>query len=207
MVSREDAAVKPDIWLVRHGETGWSAALRHTGCTDVELTDAGRAAAAALAPRLAGHPFALVGSSPLSRARETARVAGFPSPVVDDDLRELDYGELEGLTTAEIRARGPEWRDWNVWTGALPGGETPAAAGVRARRVLDRADAAGGGVLLFGHGHLLRILAAVALDLDPSCGARLILDPAHLSVIGHEREIRALRHWNEPAGPAGRAVP
>jgi len=199
--------VKPDIWLVRHGETAWSAALRHTGRTDVELTDAGRAAAAALAPRFAGHAFALVCSSPASRSRETARLAGFPDPVVVDDLCERDYGEFEGLTTAEIRDRGPEWRDWNVWTGVLPGGETPDAAGERARRVLARADAADGDVLLFGHGHQLRILAAVALDLDPACGARLMLDPAHVSVIGHEREVRALRRWNEPVGPAAHAVP
>jgi probable phosphoglycerate mutase len=207
MVSREDAAVKPDIWLVRHGETAWSASLRHTGRTDVALTDAGRAAAAALAPRLYGQAFALVCSSPASRSQETARLAGFPEPVVDEDLREREYGEFEGLTTEEIRARGPGWRDWNVWTGELPGGETPAAVGERARRVLERADAAGGDVLLFGHGHQMRILAAVALDLDPACGARFILDPAHFSVIGHEREVRALRRWNEPAGPAGRALP
>ncbi len=111
------------------------------------------------------------------------------------------------MTTAEIRARGPEWRDWNVWNAPLPGGETPAAVGLRARRVLDRADGAGGDVLLFGHGHQLRILAAVALDLDPAFGARLMFDPAHVSVIGHERNVRALRHWNEPAGPAAPVVP
>jgi probable phosphoglycerate mutase len=207
MVSREDAAVKPDIWLVRHGETEWSATLRHTSRTDVDLTEAGAAAAAALASRLADHAFALVCSSPATRSRETARLAGFPSPVVDEDLRELDYGEFEGMTTADIRSRGREWRDWTVWTGALPGGETLAAAAMRARRVLERADAAGGDVLLFGHGHQTRILAAVALGLDPACGARLILDPAHVSVIGHEREVRALRRWNEPGGLGARAVP
>jgi probable phosphoglycerate mutase len=199
--------VKPDIWLVRHGETAWSATLRHTSRTDVELTDDGRAAATALAPRLAAHEFALVCSSPMARSRETARLAGFPDPVLDGDLCELDYGELEGLTTEEIRKRGPEWRGWTVWTGALPGGETLAAAAARARRVLERADAAGGDVLLFGHGHLTRILAATALDLEPACGARLILEPAHVSVIGYERDVRALRRWNEPAGPVPRAVP
>jgi probable phosphoglycerate mutase len=201
MVSREDAAVKPDIWLVRHGETEWSASLRHTSRTDVDLTDAGRVAAAALAPRLAGHAFALVCTSPMTRSRETARLAGFPSPVVDDDLRELDYGDFEGLTTEEIRARGSEWHDWTVWTGALPGGESLTEAAARGRRVIERADAAPGDVLLFGHGHQLRILAAVALDLDPARGARLMLDAAHVSVIGHERDVRALRRWNEPAVP------
>src|SRR5262249_14210144 len=157
-VSREDAAaVKPEIWLVRHGETAWSASRRHTSHTDVDLTDAGRAAAAALAPMLAGHTFALVCASPARRSRATARLAGFPDAQVDDDLHELDYGELEGLTTEQIRDRGPEWNDWTVWTGRLPGGESLADAGARARRVLARANAAGGDVLLFGHGHQLRI--------------------------------------------------
>lgn len=188
--------MKPDIWLVRHGETAWSASLRHTSRTDVELTDAGRAAATALVPALAGHPFALVCSSPASRARETARCAGFPEASIDDDLRELDYGELEGLTTEQIRDRGPEWRDWTVWTGPRPGGETLDAAARRARRVLERVDGAGGDVLLFGHGHQLRILTAVALELEPAVGARLMLDAAHVSVIGHEHDVRALRRWN-----------
>jgi probable phosphoglycerate mutase len=192
--------LRPDIWLVRHGETEWSATLRHTSRTDVELTDAGRAAATALAPRLAGHEFALVCSSPMARSRETARLAGFPDPVIVEDLRELDYGELEGLTTDEIRARGGSWSDWRVWDDRLPGGETLAVAASRARRVLEHADAAAGDVLLFGHGHLTRILTATALELDPVCAERFILEPAHVSVIGHEREARALRRWNEPVG-------
>jgi len=182
--------------MVRHGETTWSAALRHTGLTDVDLTDSGRAAAAALRPRLAGHEFALVLTSPATRSRETARLAGFPAAQPDEDLRERDYGEFEGLTTDEIRARGPEWRDWSVWTDALPGGETPEAVGARARRVLARADAAAGDVLLFGHGHQLRILTAVALDLDPHAGARFALDPASWSVLGWERAVRVVDTWN-----------
>jgi probable phosphoglycerate mutase len=199
IVSREHAGVKPAVWMVRHGETEWSAGLRHTGRTDIGLTDAGRAAATALRPLLAGHEFALVLTSSATRARETARRAGFPDARLDPDLRERDYGELEGLTTNEIRARGPEWRDWSVWTGALPGGETPAAVGERARRVLARADAAAGDALLFGHGHQLRILAAVALDLDPRAGARFLLDPASWSVLGWEHEVRAVRTWNRGA--------
>jgi len=185
--------------MVRHGETEWSAALRHTGRTDIGLTEAGRAAAAALRPLLARQEFALVLTSPATRARETARMAGFPDAQPDPDLHERDYGELEGLTTDEIRARGPEWRDWSVWTGALPGGETPEAVGARARRVLARADAAAGDALLFGHGHQLRILAAVALDLDPRAGARFLLDPASWSVLGWEREVRAVGTWNRGA--------
>jgi probable phosphoglycerate mutase len=196
IVSREDATVKPDVWLVRHGETAWSASRRHTGLTDVELTDTGRTAAAALAPLLADRVFARVCSSPASRSRETAQLAGFPDARVDDDLRELDYGELEGLTTAEIRRRGPEWGDWTVWTGALPGGETLTDAAARAGRVLARADTTDGDVFLFGHGHQLRNLAAVALGFEPAAGARLRLDPGHVSVLGYEHEVRALRVWN-----------
>jgi probable phosphoglycerate mutase len=199
IVSREHAAVKPAVWIVRHGETEWSAALRHTGRTDIDLTDAGRAAAAALGPVLADRAFALVLTSPATRSRETAKLAGFPNARPDPDLLERDYGEFEGLTTDEIRARGPEWHDWSVWTGPLPGGESPEAVGERALRVLARADAAAGDVLLFGHGHQLRILAAVALDLDPRAGARLLLDPASWSVLEWEREVRAVGTWNRPS--------
>jgi broad specificity phosphatase PhoE len=188
--------MKPDIWLVRHGHTEWSASGRHTSHTDVPLTDDGRAAAVALAPRLAAHDFAIVLVSPASRALETARLAGFADADVDGDLRERDYGQLEGATTAEIRARGPGWRDWSVWTGPVPDGETLADVATRARRVLARCDTAGGAALLFGHGHQLRILAAVAVDLDPAAGARLVLDPATVSIIGHEHELRAVRVWN-----------
>jgi broad specificity phosphatase PhoE len=196
IVSREDAPVKPDIWLVRHGPTEWSAQGRHTSRTDVALTEAGVSEAGALAPVLAAHDFALVLTSPMTRARDSARLAGFPGAEVDPDLREFDYGEIEGLTTDELRARGGEWSTWTVWTGSLPGGETPAGVGVRARRVLARAEAAAGDVLLFGHGHQLRILTAVALGLDPGAGARFMLDPATVSIIGTEHELRALRVWN-----------
>lgn len=188
--------MKPAVWLVRHGETEWSAALRHTGRTDVDLTDAGRAASAALRPLLADRAFALVLTSPATRARETARLAGFPDARPDPDLRERDYGEFEGLTTDEIRARGPGWHDWSVWTGVLPGGESLEAVAERARRVLGCADAAAGDVLVFGHGHQLRILAAVALELDPRVAARFLLDAASWSVLAWEREVRAVRTWN-----------
>jgi probable phosphoglycerate mutase len=208
MVSREDAPVKPEvrpdipleirpeIWMVRHGPTEWSESGRHTGRTDVPLTDAGRAAARALAPALAGHHFELVLASPMSRALETARRAGFEDCVVLPDLGEWDYGDFEGLRTAEIRARGPEWADWTVWRGPLPNGETVEQVAQRAARVLTRIDAAAGDVLVFGHGHQLRVLAAVALELAPRAGARLALDPARISVVGHEHESRVLRTWN-----------
>ena len=188
--------MKSDIWLVRHGQTEWSASGRHTGSTDVPLTEAGRAAALGIAPVLAGHDFALVLVSPASRALETARLAGFAGAEPDPDLVERGYGEVEGLTTAEIRARGREWAGWTVWAGPVPGGESLDDVGTRARRVLARADAATGDVLLFGHGHQLRVFAAVALDLDPRVGERLVLDPATVSVIGREHEVRAIRVWN-----------
>lgn len=188
--------MKPDIWVVRHGQTEWSASGRHTGRTDVPLTADGRAAAIALAPRLVSHDFALVLVSPASRALDTARLAGFADAAVDADLRERDYGDVEGHTTAQIRAQGSAGNDWTVWTGALAGGETLAEVGTRAARVLARADTAGGDVLLFGHGHQLRILTAVALDLDPSVGAQLMLDPATVSIVSHEHELRAIRVWN-----------
>lgn len=194
--------MKPQIWMVRHGSTEWSEAGRHTSRTDVPLTDAGRAAAVALASALSGRDFALVLVSPAVRALDTARLAGFEHAEIDADLRERDYGEIEGLTTEEIRARGGQWSGWTVWTGSVPGGETPADVGARARRVLARADAAAGDVLLFGHGHQLRILAAVALDLDPGVGARLALDSATVSIVGTEHELRAVRVWNRACLPS-----
>src|SRR4051812_9148418 len=164
--------------MVRHGPTEWSESGRHTGRTDIPLADAGRAAAAALAPLLAGREFALVLSSPASRALETARLAGFARCDVDPDLWEWDYGDFEGLTTAEIRQRGPEWADWTVWRGPIANGETLDQIARRAEQVITRVDAAGGDVLLFGHGHQLRVLTAVALELGAHAGSRLALDPA-----------------------------
>lgn len=199
MVSREDALVKPDVWMIRHGQTEWSATGRHTSRTDRPLTAEGEAAAVALASTLAGHDFALVLTSPMRRARDTARLAGFPDAEIEPELAEWDYGDLEGLTTAEIRSRGPEWARWSVWTGPLPGGETVAEVGARAGRVWARVDNAPGAVLLFGHGHQLRILTAVALELAPEVGARLLLDPAKVSIIGTEHDVRALRVWNRGA--------
>jgi len=188
--------VKPDVWLIRHGQTEWSAGGRHTSRTDVPLTADGEAAARALAPVLAAHEFALVLTSPARRARDTARLAGFPDAEVVPDLRELDYGDIEGLTTDEVRSRGPEWADWTVWNGTGSGGESFAEVGIRVRRVLARIETVPGDVLLFAHAHLLRILTAVALELAPEVGARFLLDPANVSIIGTEHELRALRVWN-----------
>jgi broad specificity phosphatase PhoE len=188
--------VKSEIWVVRHGSTEWSEAGRHTGRTDMPLIDEGRAAAAALAPLLADHEFDLVLSSPASRALDTAHLAGFADCEVAPDLQEWDYGDVEGLTTAEVRRRGPEWTPWTVWGGPLRGGETLDDVAARAARIVARADASAGDTLLFGHGHQLRILAAVALELGPGAGARLALHPASVSVLGYEHERRVLRLWN-----------
>ena len=192
-----------DLWLVRHGETEWTISRQHTGSrTDLPLTPAGERDAAGLAPRLAREPFARVLVSPLLRARRTAELAGFgPDRVeLDDDLRELDYGDYEGLTTAEIRERRP---GWDLWRDGCPGGETIADVAVRAARVVTRARAADGPVLLVAHGHLLRTLAAVALEIDPDAGRHLVLDPGTISIIGHEHEWPALRRWNDASEVAG----
>jgi broad specificity phosphatase PhoE len=185
---------RPDVWLVRHGETEWSAAGRHTGRTDLPLTDHGRADAMAVGQRLAGRSFALVLTSPLLRARETCRLAGFDAAaVVDDDLREWDYGDYEGETTAAIRARRP---GWTVWRDGAPGGETAADVGRRCDAVIARVRAVDDDVLVIAHGHLLRTLAARWCGLAPENGAVIALHTATLSVLGWEREQPVVQRWN-----------
>jgi len=186
-------ATRPEVVLVRHGETEWSRAGRHTSSTDLPLTEAGEGQARELRSALAGRAFALVLSSPLIRARSTAELAGFDNPQLDDDLRELAYGDYEGRTTADIRLEVP---GWTVWTGILPGGETLAAAAARADRVIDRIRATDGDALVFGHGHLSRILAARWCGQPPGMGAHLLLDAASISVLSYERATPAIRSWN-----------
>jgi broad specificity phosphatase PhoE len=183
-----------DAWLVRHGETEWARLGRHTGRTDIPLTDVGRDQARALGRRVGGHPFALVLTSPLSRAAETARIAGFGDALVDPDLREWDYGDLEGWLTPDIRARFP---GWTIWRGPWPGGETIDQVAARADRVIARARAADGDVLLIAHGHLLRVLAARWLDLPATSGSLFALGTASVSVLGWEREAPVVESWNE----------
>ena len=185
---------QPDIWLVRHGATEWSDELRHTSRTDLPLTAEGQRQGAALFRPLDRQQFALVLTSPRLRARETACLAGFADAVVEDGLVEWDYGEYEGLTTDQIHERDP---DWTVFNSVVLGGETAVQVGARAVRILDVAAEADGPVLLFAHGHFLRVLTAVALELGPRAGARFVLDPATISVIGTERTTRALTRWNE----------
>ena len=184
-----------DIWLVRHGATRWSVVGRHTGRTDLPLTEAGQAGATVLAPQLAAQEFALVLTSPLQRARTTAQLAGFPHAEVCDDLIEWDYGEFEGKRTAEIREQFP---GWTVWHGPWPGGEVIDAVAARAERVLARVNAADGPVLLFAHGHILRIFTAIALELAPQAAARFALEPSTLSMLNEQNDQRVIRTWNVP---------
>ena len=188
---------RPEIWLLRHGETEWSLSGQHTGRTDVPLTSTGRRQAEALGRHLGGRSFALVLTSPLARARETCRLAGYATHAeATDDLREWDYGIYEGRTTAAIRAVEP---GWSIWTSPVPEGESIDQVGARARRVIDRAVAAGeraGDVALFGHGHLLRILAACWIGRPPGDGRLFALATASVSVLGWERETRVIQRWN-----------
>ena len=182
------------IVLVRHGDTPWSISGQHTGRTDVPLNAEGRTQAAALGSRLAGRAFGLVLSSPRQRAVDTARLAGFGDELVlDEDLVEWDYGDYEGRTTADIRAEAP---GWTLWADGVPNGETVAEVAWRADRVLARAADAGADVLLFSHGHLLRVLAARWLGLDPRDGRLLALAAGSVSELGWEREQAVLASWN-----------
>ena len=186
----------PRLFLVRHGATEWSDDGRHTGRTDVPLTERGRAQAAAVGQALRGRRFALVLVSPLGRARETCRIAGYGHEAVEDpDLLEWDYGDYEGVTTAEIRTTVP---GWTVWSGPIPDGETVEEVAGRADRVIARAGAAGGDVVLFAHGHVLRVLTARWCELDPREGRRFPLETGTTCVLGREHEYRGVRLWNAP---------
>jgi probable phosphoglycerate mutase len=185
---------RPPVILVRHGETHWSLRGRHTSSTDVPLIEAGRRAAAQLAPRLPHSP-ALVLTSPLTRARETCRLAGYDRTAeVCADVIEWDYGSYEGLTTAEIRDARPEW---SLWRDGAPGGETAAEVGARADRVIARVRNASGDVAIFSHAHFLRVFAARWVGLAPSAGGLFALRPATISVLGWERESPVIDRWND----------
>jgi len=192
-----------EIVLVRHGETEWSRAGKHTGRTDVPLTEVGRQQAQAVGAELQKRPFAAVWTSPLSRAADTCRLAGFGDVAVPrDELVEWDYGEYEGRTTPEIRGERP---GWTLWRDGVLGGETAEQVGARVDRVLADSESARGDVLLFAHGHVLRVLTARWLGLEPVEGQLFALDPATLSVLSFERERRVVRRWNQAVvhGAAG----
>jgi probable phosphoglycerate mutase len=182
-----------ELWVVRHGETAWSASGKHTSTTEVPLTPAGEAAARVIGERLSGTSFDLVLTSPRDRARRTAELAGFPDAHVDDDLAEWAYGEYEGITTAEIRGQVP---GWTVWTHPCPGGESAAEVGPRLDRVVAKVRAHGGRVLVFGHGHASRALAARWLAQPVEEGRLFRLDTATVSVLGYEHESAVVARWN-----------
>lgn len=181
--------------LVRHGETAWSKDGRHTGVSDIPLDDSGRAQASALRPVLAGYRFELVLTSPLQRARETCRLAGFGAQAqLRPDLVEWDYGRYDGLTSAQIRQDRP---DWSLWRDGGPGGESADDVARRADRVIAEVRSAPGDVIIFSHGHLLRVLAARWLGEPASTGRFYALQPARRSILGYEHEQPVIETWNE----------
>jgi len=195
-----EAGGRAPTWLVvvRHGETEWSQSGRHTGRTDIPLTDRGRQQAASLGRALRGRTFSRVLSSPLERALDTCRLAGYSDRVeVVDDLREWDYGAYEGRTRVEIAAQIP---GWTVWTHPIPGGESASEVSDRADRVLERArlDTEAGDVILVGHGHFSRVLVARWLRLPATSGVHFGLDAAGIAVLGDERGEPQIEHLNLP---------
>jgi broad specificity phosphatase PhoE len=185
----------PLLYLARHGETEWTVTRRHTSHTNVALTPMGEEQARALGRALAGVRVDRVLSSPMARALDTARLAGFGDRVEQvDALRELDYGEYEGLTTKQIRAERP---DWDLFRDGCPGGETVADVARRVRPLLEELARGAQTVVLFGHGHGLRILATTYLGLDPASARHFFLDTASLSLLGSEHDWPAVLHWNQ----------
>ncbi len=186
------------VVLVRHAETEWSREGRHTGRTDIPLTDAGREAARELEPALEGQDFELVLCSPLRRARETCELCGLGEAAqLRADLLEWDYGDYEGLTSAEIHAQRPSW---SLWRDGCPGGERPEDVGARADRVIAEVLGVEGIVAVFAHGHILRVLGARWIELAAAEGARLGLSTGALCVLGYERETAILERWNARTG-------
>lgn len=184
------------VFAIRHGETAWSLSGQHTGTTDIPLTDNGRRLAERMRPVLAREAFALVLTSPLTRARETCALAGLGHrAVVEPDLVEWNYGKYEGLTPRQIHEAAPGWL---IFRDGCPGGETPAAVGARVDRVIARARALDGDVALFAHGHVLRVLAARWLGLPAGGGQHFLLDTGTLNVLGYYRGIPAVKIWNAP---------
>lgn len=180
--------------LVRHAETEWSRDGRHTGRTDLPLTERGRALARELSQRLGQRRFALVLVSPARRARETCELCGLAGQAqVREDLREWDYGDYEGLTSPQINSLRP---GWSLWRDGCPGGESPQAVGARADRVVAELAASSAEVAVFSHGHMLRVLGVRWIGLAPAHGANLRLATSTVCVLGHEHGARALERWS-----------
>jgi broad specificity phosphatase PhoE len=189
-------ANRPELVLIRHGETDWSRSGQHTGRTDLPLTNHGRDEAEAIAASVSSIEFTHAFASPLQRAWETAQLVGL-NPQRDDDLLEWDYGTYEGITTAETRET---IADWSVWTHEIIGGETVDEVGVRADAAIERFARLDGPVAVVAHGHFLRIFAARWLGFDPREGRRFVLNTSTLSLLGWERENRVIKRWNDPCG-------
>jgi len=183
-----------EVYLIRHGETEWSLNGRHTGITDIPLTENGRNLAKRLAPVLATERIALVLTSPLERARKTCELAGLGAHAeIDRDLMEWNYGEYEGLTPKQIDAQAPGWM---IFTDGCPGGESPAQVSARADRLVARVRSVEGDVALFAHGHIFRVFAARWLELPATAGCHFLLDTATLSILSYYRNLPAIRRWN-----------
>jgi broad specificity phosphatase PhoE len=188
----------PEIYIARHGETAWTITGQHTGLTDLPLTAQGEKNAKALADPLKGMVFAKVFTSPLQRARKTCALAGFGSVAeVENDLVEWDYGQYEGLRSAEIRAKRP---DWQLFRDGAPGGESPSQVMARADKVWNRVREIKGNVLLFTSGHFIRVLAARWIGLEPSVHSNsFLLSTASLSAVGYDQDHShpVIRLWND----------
>jgi broad specificity phosphatase PhoE len=185
-----------NVFVIRHGETAWSLSGQHTGTTEIPLTDNGRRLAERMRPVLARNAFGLVLCSPMQRAQETCELAGFgDKAVIDPNLVEWNYGEFEGLTPKQIHERAPGWL---IFRDGCPGGEAPEQVGARVDRVIARLRAVGADVALFAHGHVLRVLVARWIGLPAPGGQHFLLGTGTLSVLGHYREIPAVRIWNAP---------
>ena len=197
-----------ELWLVRHGETAWSITGQHSGRYDLPLTRCGEIEAESLRPLLRAETFDRVLCSPLQRARRTCEIAGYGGEaVIEPDLQEWDYGDWTGFTQAQIRERFP---GWTIWDGPVPNGESIDAIAARARRVIEKLRTAEERVLLFAHGHFLRVLATQWLGLQPQAGRHLALETAAVSVLGKDAGFPAIRRWNlralDGAGPARDAL-
>jgi broad specificity phosphatase PhoE len=190
-----------NVFVMRHGETAWSVSGRHTGRTDLPLTDKGRRLAERLRPVLEREEFARVFVSPMRRARETCELAGLGNAgVTDPDLAEWNYGAYEGLTPEQIHARAPEWL---IFRDGCPGGEMPEQVGARVDRVIARIRAVDGNVALFAHGHVLRALVARWIGLPPGAGQHFLLDTGTMCVLSYYYEVPAIRVWNGPMPTTG----
>lgn len=187
----------PKVHLVRHGETAWTLSKQHTGLTDLPLTERGERDALRLGEHLKGLTFARVFTSPLQRAKRTSELAGFGAQAeIDHDLVEWDYGDYEGLTSAQIHEKRP---DWQLFRDGCPGGESVTDIGARADRVIARARAIDDNVLLFASGHIMRVIGARWMGLDASCGRLLLLSTTTLSVLGyeHNKNEPVITLWND----------